>query len=153
MPESTSPLTEAVEPKSPEPGFWQKNKTAVLIAIGLLLAVVVVVVLLSVAMAHPQGTATFRDFMIITMAAMSCLIGLALLVLIYQIAMLTSLLRDEIKPLLESANETMNTLRGTTVFMSQNLVEPAIQASSAFAGAQRILQVLLGLRPGRSSKS
>ncbi len=98
---------------------------------------------------EPQFTAKLRDIAIIALAAMLFVIALAMVVLIYQLAMLTVLLRDEIKPLMESANETANTLRGTAAFMSEHVVEPTIKASSTVAGVRRILEVLLDLRPGK----
>jgi hypothetical protein len=127
---------------------WQKNKVIITAVIFGVVVLVVLVGLLYLAVTHPADTATARDIMIIAMAVVSCMIGVLMVVLIYQVAMLTKLLRDEIKPLLESAQETVNVLRGTTEFMSDNLVEPTIKASSAVAGAQRIVQVLFGVRPG-----
>jgi hypothetical protein len=99
---------------------------------------------------EPQFTAKLRDIAIIALAGMLFVIALAMVVLIYQLAMLTVLLRDEIKPLMKSANETADTLRGTAAFMSEHVVEPTIKASSAIAGVQRILEVLLDLLPGKS---
>lgn len=99
---------------------------------------------------NPVLTANIRDIMIIFLGAALLVIGIALAVLVYQLAMLTMLLRDEIKPLMESANDTVNTLRGTATFMSAHVVEPTIKVSSTVAGVQRILQVLLDLLPGKS---
>jgi hypothetical protein len=56
------------------------------------------------------------------------------------------MMRDEIKPLLESINETMNTVRGTAVFMSDNLVQPTIKAASALAGVRRVFESLAGIQ-------
>ncbi|MBN1889510.1 MAG: hypothetical protein JW850_16060 [Thermoflexales bacterium] len=102
---------------------------------------------------NPVLTANIRDIMIIFLGAAMLAIGIALAVLSYQLAMLTVLLRDEIKPLMESANETANTLRGTAAFMSKHLVEPTIKTSSTLAGVQRVLNVLLDLRPGKGRKA
>jgi hypothetical protein len=44
------------------------------------------------------------------------LTGLALTILIIQIARLTNLLENEVKPILNSTNETVSNLRGTTKF-------------------------------------
>jgi hypothetical protein len=56
------------------------------------------------------------------------------------------LLRDEIKPMLEAANETLATVRGTTQFVSHNVVEPVVKWSGYLAGLRRILQQIGGLR-------
>jgi hypothetical protein len=152
MIDETPASIEAPSEKQPSQSFWQKNKVVIITIVVVLAVAIILVGFVSLAMAHPAGTAIVRDIMIIAMAFMSLLIALALIILIYQIAMLTLLLRDEIKPLLESANETMDTLRGTTVFMSENIVEPAIKASSAVSGVRRVLEVLVGLRPSAKRK-
>jgi hypothetical protein len=134
-----------VEPEPTVPTAAQR-KTQLIIAAVAGAILIVMVLLIALAFSNPAATETARDLAIISMAVVSVAIGVMLVILVYQVAMLIQLLRDEIKPLLESAHETMNTLRGTTVFMSENLVEPTIKASSTFAGVQRIIQVLFGAR-------
>jgi hypothetical protein len=56
------------------------------------------------------------------------------------------LLRDEIKPMLEAVNETLATVRGTTQFVSENVVTPVMKWSGYFAGLRRILQQIGGIR-------
>lgn len=90
-------------------------------------------------------TSQIRDIFIIFMAIESLVIGVALIVLIVQIAGLINLLRNEVKPILEATNETVNTLRGTTEFLSENLVEPVIKMNGYLAGLQRVLE-LFGIK-------
>lgn len=71
-----------------------------------------------------------RDFSIIILALVTIVIGAFLAVLMFQLQSLTVLLRDEIKPILESANETASTVRGTTTFVSDAVVTPMINAAS-----------------------
>jgi hypothetical protein len=96
---------------------------------------------------NPAQTELLRDIVIILMALEFLLIGLALIVLIVQIARLTALLENEIRPILDSTNETLNTLRGTTTFLSDNLVQPVIKANSSFSAVRRAIDLL---RFGRS---
>ena len=84
-------------------------------------------------------TARVRDIFIIFMALEFLLIGLVMIVLIIQIARLTLLLQNEIKPILESTSETANTLRGTTIFLSDHLVEPVMKLNQYLAGMNRII--------------
>jgi ABC-type uncharacterized transport system permease subunit len=86
--------------------------------------------------------ATARDVAIIVLAAESILVGLALIFLIFQINSLIRLLKTEIKPLLESANETASTLRGTTTFISDKVVNPVISASSYVSSARQVLKIV-----------
>ncbi|HNB52366.1 MAG TPA: hypothetical protein PK530_10505 [Anaerolineales bacterium] len=88
-------------------------------------------------------TDKIRDVFIIFMAVESLLIGLVLVILIVQLAQLINLLQNEIKPILNSTNETVNTLRGTAVFLSDNLTEPVMKLNE-FLAALNALRDTLG---------
>jgi amino acid permease len=90
-------------------------------------------------------TQNIRDIFIIFMALESLVIGAALVILIVQIASLINLLNNEIKPILDATNETIATLRGTTQFLSENLVEPVMKLNSYLAGLQKMLE-LIGMK-------
>jgi len=83
-----------------------------------------------------------RDIAIIILAIETLLIGLFLIILMLQIRSLARFLQEELKPIMDSANETVTTIRGTTVFMSDNVAEPLIRVASTVAGARRVLQTL-----------
>ena len=83
--------------------------------------------------ADAERTAVIRDIFIIFMALESLLIGLTLVILIVQLARLINLLQNEIKPILDSTNETVNTMRGTVTFLSDNLAEPVVKLNETFA--------------------
>jgi hypothetical protein len=87
-----------------------------------------------------------RDTAIVFVAFESLVIGVLLIVLVLQLQSLTVLLRDEIKPMLEAANETMSTVRGTTKFVSHNVVSPVVKWSGYLAGMGRIVREVSGLR-------
>ncbi len=89
----------------------------------------------------PAAAANVRDIFIIFMALESLLIGAALVVLIIQLASLINLLQNEVKPILKSTNETVNTLRGTSEFLSENLVEPVIKLNSYLAGLKKLFDL------------
>lgn len=98
---------------------------------------------------NANTTAVIRDVFIIFMALESLVIGLVLIVLVFQLARLTNLLQNEIKPILDSTNETVSTLRGTTKFLSDNLAEPVIKLNEYLAGLQSFLKLV---RPARKRK-
>jgi len=87
-------------------------------------------------------TARVRDIFIIFLALEFLLIGLALIILIIQVARLSYLLQHEIKPILESTTETVNTLRGTTTFMSKHLVKPVIKLNEYLAGLSGVMKYI-----------
>ena len=92
--------------------------------------------------AAPAEVTRLRDIFIIFMALISLLTGVALVLLLFQVTRLINLLNNEIRPILDSTNETVNTLRGTTAFLSNNLVEPVIKLNEYMAGFGQLLQVI-----------
>jgi NADH:ubiquinone oxidoreductase subunit K len=114
------------------------------IAIGVVILAVIVGLLVLLLNQSSEITGRVRDVFIILMALESIVIGVALVILITQIAILINLLQNEIKPILQTTNETVNTLRGTTIFLSNNLVEPVIKLNEYLAAVKRLLD-LIGL--------
>ena len=86
-----------------------------------------------------------RDIFLIFMALESLLIGFALVVLMIQVASLINLLQNEVRPILQATNETVNTLRGTAEFLGENVVQPVIKLNGYLAGLQRVLE-LMGIK-------
>jgi hypothetical protein len=87
-----------------------------------------------------------RDAAIIFVAFETLIIGVLLIILMVQVQSLVVLLRDEIRPMLEAANETLATVRGTTQFVSHNVVTPVMKWSGYLAGLQAIFREIGGLR-------
>lgn len=97
-------------------------------------------------------TATMRDISIIMVAISSIFVFILLAVLIWQVWRLTKMIQTEIKPILDDTKETMGAVRGTSVFVSENVVTPVTNVSSKIVGARRTLQVLTAdLMPQRKS--
>lgn len=96
------------------------------------------------ATAHADVIEALRDIVIIALALGSCLFGIAFIIMLIMIIRLVNMLEFEIKPILQQTNETIGTLKGTTTFVSQNVVKPVTRASSYAAGLRRGLKVLLG---------
>ncbi len=85
-----------------------------------------------------------RDIFIIALGLMSCLSGIVLILLLISIIRLINMLEYELKPILLKTNDTLGTIRGTTVFMSENVVKPMTTVSSYVAGARRGISTLFG---------
>lgn len=85
-----------------------------------------------------------RDILIIALALESCLFGVVLMLLLVMVIRLVNMLEYEIKPILEKTNETMGNLRGTTSFVSQNMVKPAIRTKVQAAGVRQAIRTLFG---------
>ena len=91
-----------------------------------------------------------RDLSIIFLALESIVVGVLLGVLIVQVTKLIRMLRDEVMPILYSTQETLNTMRGTTTFISDRVVQPVVKVSSYTAGMRQAISVLFGRTDGRT---
>lgn len=87
-------------------------------------------------------TETLRDIFIILVAFEFMIIGVALVVLVIQLARLVNLLNNEVRPILDSANEAANTMRGTARFLSDKLVNPVVKVNVGMAAVRRALDLL-----------
>lgn len=138
-PTASEPPANPITPEQP-----QKN-----IVVPIVIGVIVLLVLLGVAIFFllQPGTPTdkIRDVFIIVVALETLVIGVALIVLIVQLASLINLLQNEVKPIITATSDTVNTLRGTVEFLSENAVEPVVKLNGYVAGLTRMLE-LMGIR-------
>ncbi len=144
MPEETE-LTESqvneeipddlpVENKSNRALFW--IILGVIIFLGLIITGIIL-------LANPAtDTNKIRDIFIIFMALESFIIGIALIVLVVQVSLLINLVNNEIRPILKNTVDTVNNLKGTTKFLSEELVSPVIKMNEYMAGFKRLLDLL-----------
>jgi len=117
----------------------KKSKLAVVIIVLVLLGLIVGLFFL--ARADGQVVSQVRDIFIILMALMMVVIGAALVLLIIQLANLTNLLQHEIKPILHSTTDTVNTLKGTVKFLSDNVSEPVIKLNESLASVRKLVDL------------
>ena len=125
------------------------NERAIIIGIVLAaLAFLTIITLVTVGLLRQDSETTSKiaDVFIIFMGLEFLVIGLVLVILIIQLARLINLLQNEIKPIVESTNETVSTLRGTTQFLSDNLSEPVIKLNEYMAGVSEFFKIV---RPKR----
>jgi hypothetical protein len=141
MPELAAPEEESDRRASLRKQRWML--AGIIAGIVVFLAAVALAVYFLLQPGSPTGT--IRDIFIIFLALESLIIGVALVVLIIQLASLINLLQNEVKPIIQSTSETINTLRGTTAFLSENLVEPVIKLNSTMAGIRKLFS-LFGIK-------
>ena len=140
-----NPSLEQGDDKDDQLGMPAKVGIGIGVVVGVALLVLVVILLLK----NPGTTETLRDLFIILLALESLVIGTLLLVLVYQLITLVRMLRDDIKPIIESTQETVNTAKGTATFVSQQVSKPAITALGYASGVARSLRVLGQMKPRR----
>jgi len=146
----TTPQLETETPRTPSPeeiaATREQEKQARQAVIGVTIGVIVLLVLLGVAIYFLLQPATptdkIRDIFIIVVALESLVIGVALIVLVVQLASLINLLQNEVKPILKATTDTVNNLRGTAEFLGENVVEPVIKLNGYLAGLYRMLELM-----------
>jgi hypothetical protein len=128
-----------------QPGRGPSTPLMILIASILVLMLIgFVLFAIWLASTRAETIAAVRDILIIALALESCLFGIVLMLLLVMVMRLVNMLEFEIKPILEKTNETVGTLRGTTNFVSQNVVRPAIRTKAQMAGIRQAFKTLFG---------
>jgi hypothetical protein len=127
----------------------EQERKQKLIVTSVVAGIVLIAVLISVAiyflLLPTTPTDKIRDVFIIVVALESLVIGVALIVLIVQLASLINLMQNEVRPILIATNETVNTLRGTVEFLGEEVIEPVMKLSGYMAGLARMLE-LMGIK-------
>lgn len=117
----------------------KKNNKGILIAIVSTIILSFLVYLLTL---NPMVTENIRDIFMIFLAFFTILIGIAVVILVVQVSKLVNMVNNEIKPMVDSTNQTLRELQGTTRFVGNNLVEPVIKLNSYVAGIQKAVDLL-----------
>lgn len=83
-----------------------------------------------------------RDWSIIFLALSTLVTQVIMVLLLLEIRSLSKMLRENILPILQSTDETIRTVRGTSVFVTDNVVSPVVKISGFAAGVSQALRVL-----------
>lgn len=137
-----STVSPPAPPAQPEQGLTPEQRRWVIIGIvGFVVAVIALFAAVYWMVNNEEKTRVLRDIFIIFMALESLVIGVALIILMIQLARLTNVLQHEIKPILENTNETVNTVRGTAIFVSENIVDPVIKLNGYIAALSKFFEL------------
>ena len=141
MENESSPLLPEGNPVDAEETTSSSSKLWIVILAAVLILGLIVTAIVFLAKADLSTTSQIRDIFIIFMAFESIVIGAALVILVIQVSTLVNLLQNEVKPILKSTKETVDTLKGTTTFLSSNLVEPVIKLNGYLAGLKQLFDI------------
>ena len=133
---------ELIEPVRP----WRKTLSRILIVLGVVILIGLIVLAIIYLTKNPAITTNVRDIFIILLAFESFVIGLALIILVIQIASLINFIQNEVRPIVVDTQDSINQIKGTSEFLSKRFVNPVIKINSYFAGLRKILDLL---RPKR----
>jgi hypothetical protein len=123
----------------------RSKRILTIIIVGIVVVLVLLAIAIYILLLPGTPTDRIRDVFIIIVAFESLVIGIALIVLIVQLASLINLLQNEVRPILTATSETVNTLRGTAEFLGENVVEPVIKLNGYLAGMSRVIE-LMGIK-------
>jgi hypothetical protein len=140
MDEENTPMLESGIEET-ENTVKSNGKLWLVILLAVLILGFIVTAIVFLARTDLNTTSHIRDIFIIFMAFESIVIGVALVVLVIQVSTLINLLQNEVKPILKSTKETVETLKGTTQFLSSNLVEPVIKLNGYLAGMKHLFDL------------
>ncbi|HET59486.1 MAG TPA: hypothetical protein ENN32_03865 [Chloroflexi bacterium] len=129
---------------APAEGTQQPNKAQIIgIAVAAVLFIGLIITGAVLLLTGDANTAAkWRDVFIIFMALEMLVIGVAIVILMVQLAVLINLLQNEIRPILESTNQTVNTVKGTAEFLSKNVSDPVIKLNGALAGLKQLINLV-----------
>ena len=139
-------MTESIEnsKNGSVPTATDGAKTKLIIA-GIVIALLIIGIIIGLVFLAQEGNAPIaaqiRDIFIILLALEMFIVGAAVIVLIIQLAILTNLLQNEVKPILTSTTDTVNTLKGTVQFLSENVTEPVIKINESMASIRKLVDL------------
>jgi hypothetical protein len=136
-------VIDEIEAENEQPTTSKGTKAGIIIGAMLLLAIFIgAIIFLAL---DAERTELIRDIFVILLGLELFLIGAAMVLLVLQATKLANMFQHEIKPVLDAANETMSTLRGTAIFLSDSFVEPVMKLSGTFASIRQAFEILKNL--------
>ncbi len=143
QPEALPPPSYTPEEVAARNAQQRQARTVMVAAIAVAIVIVLILAVAVWALLLPGvPTDRIRDVFIIVVAFETLVVGVALVVLLIQLASLINLLQNEVKPILEATSETIRTLRGTAAFLGESVVEPVIKLNGYLASIQRVLELM-----------
>ena len=130
----------------------QKKILTILAVIAILLLAGMVTGIVFLSRSGAEVTSQVRDIFIIILALESFLIGAAMIILIVQLALLSNLLQNEIKPILTSTKVTVQTVKGTSKFISEKAVSPIVTIGGLLAGGRKLFEIIGFIRENKEKE-
>jgi hypothetical protein len=126
------------------------QKILVVVLVALVIAALLIPIF--VLIFQPSWLAALRDTSIIYVSLFMCVGAIAFIITTGLIGFIAFMIRDHIVPALEKADDTLQTVKGTTTFVSESVVAPIIKVAGAAAGARAMVQTLMRRNPPKSEK-
>lgn len=120
------------------------------LGVAVVLLIVAVVFLGLYGLCHTRdGLVCLRDVAIVTLAVASFAVTVLLLLIVLLFARLISAIQEGVEPILASAKRTVDTVQGTTSFVSDTVVAPLVSIAGLVGGTQGLIRALVSRRKSR----
>lgn len=143
-------MSDVSAPEAQTDGARQtRSAVIIVIIVGVLLtlALVALAVWLAVnAQTAAPSVQVVRDILITIMALEMIVVGMAVIVLLVQVARFINLINNEFQPLITSTSDTINAVKGTAVFLGKNLADPVINVQSTLRGVAKVAKDVEAIR-------
>jgi len=136
------------DPTLTEAGRSEIKPIYVILAVlaALLIATALAIGIYFLARSFPAEIEAVRDLMIVLIAAASCVLGVAVVILLVVVIRLVTMLEYELKPILDDASRTVGTVRGTTSLVSNRVLRPVVRFIGYYSAIRKGVSVLFGRR-------
>lgn len=145
-----TPVSEAGAKKQSSKWTFQRIVVLAAAALGGVIVLLFIIGLAFAVFSDVEATAPrfqiIRDTLVIVITLEFIVIVGAVAILVLQVGRLVLLLRSEVKPVLENAQETVNTAKGTVEFVGNNVTEPVVKVGAFLAGANVFVREVGGIR-------
>jgi hypothetical protein len=116
------------------------------IIIGLAALLVIIAALIPIGVGvfgTDQANMRMQAVAVAYVSAFACVGAILFVVVAALLALLVFQVQGHIVPLLEKLTDTVQTVKGTTTFVSESVVTPIIKVAGAAAGARAMVQTLM----------
>jgi|SRR5690242_12423246 hypothetical protein len=116
------------------------------IIIGLAALLVIIAALIPIGIGvfgTDQANLRMQAVAVAYVSAFACVGAILFVVVAALLALLVFQVQGHIVPLLEKLTDTVQTVKGTTTFVSESVVTPIIKVAGAAAGARAMVQTLM----------
>lgn len=113
----------------------------ILLGIPILAAIAAIVYLMVIS--SVETSELVKNISIVLLVFSSVIGTISLIILIIQLAKLTNLVKNEVKPIMTTTRETVNHVKGTASFISDKMVTPVISTNAKIAGINRVVSILI----------
>ena len=128
-------------------GLGASRKPAIIAGVAALVILIVLIAFGVLLFNNPTATATLRDIFIILLGVEMMVIGLLMAVLLIALVYvalklydLTQFVENELRPMLDRADDAIRAVHSRTVFITDTAVKPVIEVMSYLSAVRSVLR-------------